>query len=147
MRYVLFATMKGAICDRSPILIKDVFEIEIEGAPEGAVAIFRNGDTSYYEKIIDGRCSVPASAMIGTVTVGVKLITDTVIGWECEGLQGTLLEDGQVLVAPNDNDLPEEFVGLMIENQQIREELKSLKNMIHAVQARIDEMMEGWALV
>lgn len=146
MKYVLFDTMKGAVCDRSPVVAKDVFEVEINNAPAGAVAVFQNGDASYYEKIVNGSCSVPAPALVGLVSVSVKLITNTVKEWTCEGLQGTLLENGQVLITPNDNDLPREFVNLMQENQAIRDELASIKKIILAFQTRINEMMEGWAI-
>ena len=146
MRYALFDNMSAAIVERSPVVVKDCLVLQFTGAQDGAVAVFQNGNVTYYEEITDGACMLRASACVGVVSVGVKVIAEKVTEWACEGLRGTLLESGEILVTPDDNNLPQEFVRLRQENQEMRKNISSLEEKNSALMQRLDDMMAGWAI-
>ena len=64
--------------------------------------------------------------------------------WLCEEINIKLLEDGKVLISPNDMNLPQKVVDLQLENQEIKEKYRKLKACYEELNGKLDKIMEGY---
>ena len=148
MKFAIFDNYTGVAIDRSPILIQDgVLPLEIEGADDGMSAVLKSEKgVTYYREIKDGKCEFPLSRLDGVLSVYVKEFSTHIKTWCCERIVLRKTANG-VLVAPNDSDLPSEVVRIKQENQTLRDEVKLLKEQIEKINERIDDMVDGSAIL
>ena len=148
MKFAIFDNFTGVAIDRAPILIQDgVLPIELEGADEGASVVLKSEKgVTYYREIKGGKCEFPLTRLNGVLSVCVKVFSTHIKTWCCESIVLRRTDNG-VLVAPNDSDLPNEVVRIKRENQSLRDEVKLLKEQIQKINERIDDMVDGSAIL
>lgn len=147
--YRLLNDGQGVILTRQPILIDSDLEVMFVGAPAGAIALFKADGTSCYRELKDGgSCFVPRRILNGTAEVSVTCYNDTVSPrrWSCESLIATVLANGAVVLAPDDNNLPLEVVNLKIANHKLREDFAELEERFNKLSNTFTSMMEGYDL-
>ena len=146
MKYKLFDNKTGVILSRCPELIELDFEVSFVEAPIGATAIFENcsGD-SIYREIINESCVVPADILKGTIKVTIVLFDDTSKPqkWLCEELVAKTLKDGSTLVMPNDMNMPQKFVELMLKNQELKDYVTELEVRLKTLEDKFEDVFEG----
>ena len=150
MTYKIFNNGRGVITSREPELVSGDLEFLFNGAPEGATAIIiaQNG-TSYYRELKERRCSVPSKYFEGSVEVGVavmngKIPTDR---WSCEGLRAIKQPGGQVLILPDDGDIPGIMAMMRVEMDELRQENKKLKEAQAALRRDFETIKQGYNLI
>ena len=57
------------------------------------------------------------------------------------------IPSGEVIICPNDSNLPLEFVKLKIENEELRADNKKLHERLDELDARLTKIMEGYDIV
>ena len=149
MIYKLLDTNTGVILTRQQHVVKGEAKIEVKGAPDGANIIFITENREFVRKLECGFCVAPVAKMNGTVSVCVKALNERgrVRTWNCEGIVVTQLGEGNVLLVPDDMDMPAKFVQLLAENQEMRENMHKLENTIKELSQKVDGMLEGWDIV
>lgn len=149
LKYRLLDNSVGVIITRQPIIIKDKLSVSFLDAPPNATAIFENEHgATFYRELIDKNCSIDLSKIIGRVRVTVAILNDlkTCLRWACEDFVLSNLENGEVLVCPNDMDLPQKVTTLMIENAEIRRANMLLNEKLRELDAKFARIMEGYDL-
>lgn len=152
MKYRLLDNNTGVILTRSaeiatpPVCVGDGCFISFEGAPDGAVAVFTWKGYTFYRDLASGKCAFPQAIDGGDVDVTVALIaTDgNTRRWECEGLIARRTADGNIIIAPNDANLPGEIARLRIENDQLRDEQARLNERLLELDKKLTRIMEGY---
>lgn len=152
MKYRLLDNNTGVILTRSaeitppPVCVGDGCFISFEGAPDGAVAVFTWKGYTFYRDLASGKCAFPQAIDGGDVEVTVALIaTDgNTRRWECEGLIARRTADGNIIIAPNDANLPGEIARLRIENEQLRDEQARLNERLLELDKKLTRIMEGY---
>lgn len=149
MEYKLLDNGVGVIITRQPTVIKDRLSVSFIDAPSDATAIFENAcGITYYCELTEGNCEIDLSNLIGRIRVTVAILNDlkTCLRWACEDLILSNLENGDVLVCPNDMDLPQKVTTLMIENAEIRRANMLLNEKLRELDAKFARIMEGYDL-
>lgn len=152
MKYRLLDNDTGVILTRSaeiatpPVCVGDGCFIVFEGAPDGSVAVFTWKGYTFYRDLASGKCAFPQAIDGGDVDVTVALIaTDgNTRRWECEGLIVRRTADGNIIIAPNDANLPGEIARLRIENDQLRDEQARLNERLLELDKKLTRIMEGY---
>lgn len=144
MEYRLLDNGTGIILTRKPEIVSGVLYILFVDAPDGATAIITTNGSTLYRRLEGGMCSIPAAS--GVVTVGIAELDGSAKPrrWICEEMNAVTLQNGQVLYAPNDENLSETVAQLRMENQKIRDDLSSLDKRLQAFQEKFQKMMEGY---
>jgi hypothetical protein len=124
-------------------------EVIFDGAPEGAVAVFRTSDgRSFFRRAEGGVCRLkPSELKNGEVSVQLTIpdqsARPTRIG--CEGLLAEAVSGTDtVLIIPNDDNLPARVAALLVENSDIRGKMAELERNLSAINTRIDTLLEGY---
>lgn len=149
MEYKLLDIGVGVILTRQPEILSGEISVSFVNAPEGATAIFEEkaGDSFYRELSSDGTCSLPPS-ISGEVRVSVAVFSGVARPkrWICEEFKVCKEQNGCILVAPNDMNLPQTVVELRLENEAIREELKNTNEKYNKLYEALEKIMEGYDL-
>lgn len=148
--YKLLDNGRGVILTRNPQAVKDKLFLRFEGAPQGALAVFQfdNGRESYQE-LKEGECSLKISTSKGEVKVSVITLDNntTPKRWVCEQLKYHTAPCGDIFVCPNDMNLPQAVTELKLENEELRAENIKLHQRLDELDARLQNIMEGYDLV
>lgn len=150
LTYRLLDNSTAVLLTRQPSITKEALKISILNAPDNSTAIIEcPGNAAYYLNINDGCCSVPVSSLNGIVKVVVAILDDSVPlkKWICDELKVDRLEDGSVLVCPNDLNLPQTIADLRLDNQALHEENEANKSKISALELRINKMIEAYNFI
>lgn len=149
IKYRLFDNGKGVILTRQAFVHRGDLPLEFENASDEATVIAEAKDgTSYYRQLSGGKCYIPLDNIEGDVKITVALMGKTpVTRWSCEEIKIQRLEDGQVLVAPNDMNLPDKVIELYIENDTLRKDITGLTNKIAAIEQRLSDLLEGYDII
>ena len=148
MIYKIFDNDTGVILSRNPVTVYDDLSVSFSGAPENATAIFDTENASLYRPLTDGACTVPADVLIGAIRVTVVVFDGSACSrrWPCEELFAEKLRDGGTLVFPNDMNLPQRFVELKKENDDIRQSQKRIEERLAELEDRIERLLDGYDL-
>lgn len=145
MNYICLKNRKGVILPRR----FDVFDTEIcfrfQNAPAGAVAVFDNGERTYYRDLNDdGTCGIPP--VEGVLNVSVAVLDGTLAGerWACEKVRCEKLSSGEIFVAPDDTELPGKVAEMCLENDALRARLENAETAISRLQEQLERLMEGY---
>lgn len=152
MKYRLLDNNTGVILTRSaeiatpPVCVGDGCFIVFEGAPDGSVAVFTWKGYTFYRDLVGGKCAFPKAIDGGDVDVTVALISadGKTRRWECEGMIARRTADGNIIIAPNDANLPGEIARLRIENEQLRDEQARLNERLLELDKKLTRIMEGY---
>lgn len=150
MKIVLLDNYSAVIIDRSAHVVGEEVVFEFEGVeiPSGSSLVAMCGDgISHYREIVNGRCTLPTEHLHGVVPIYIKVFGKTVLTWKCEALKCQRTQRGEVMISPNDSDIPAEFVKMKLENQEIRTRVKELEDYIRSLEKKFDDMMRGWKVV
>ena len=147
--YKLLNDGQGVILTRQPRVLDGDMELSFVGAPDGAVALFVRGSDRCFRTIESGACTLPRAMLGGILEVSVTCYDGTVEpkSWKCEGIVVTVLKSGELLISPDDNNLPLEVVNLKIANHELREDYAELEKKFNKLNERFASMMEGYDLV
>ena len=149
--YKLLGNNKGVILTRNPQVTERNVNISFKNAPSNALAVLEfDSGREVYKPLLEGECSValpPQSE--GSMKVAVIINNGTVNPrkWICEQMQFCRTPKGEVIVSPNDFNLPQEFVDLKLENESLREDNKKLHKRLDELDTRLNNIMEGYDLV
>ena len=143
LRYKLLGCGEGVILSRQPDVVSDELVVLFEGAPDGATAIFENeGGRAYYRELSNGSCKVPISNMPGVTTVSVTTFEGDGTRFLCESIVARLLRGGEMLVAPDDMNLPNVVAELRIQNQILSESVEKLSDLPEKVERLLSRIRE-----
>lgn len=148
--YKLLSNGRAVILNRSAVVAKGKVEFEFQNAPLGANAVFSslNSKEKYYRPLENGACNVPAEYFEGTVDITLAIFNQSPIKrWRCESLKCTKMSGGEVLIVADDANLPEEFVKLRVEVDELREKNGSLERKIEALHKSFQEIMQGYNII
>lgn len=146
MEYKVFDNGTAVVLTRHPEIAYDKLNIDFSDAPSGATAIFECGGDSFY-RLLDGvTCSVPVGKLDGVVKVTVAILDGSASPrkWSCEELLAEKLESGGTLISPNDMNLPQRFVELKMENQNIRQHNERIELRLKSLEDRLEKLLEGY---
>ncbi len=149
MEYKILDNGTAVLLTRQPEPIKDELCVTFTGVPTGATAIFEVGDTAIYRLLEEDSCVVPVYKLVGEVKVTVVILDGSARPqkWICEELKGHRLESGEILVAPNDMNLPQRYVELKLENQILRDNDKELHARLDELREKLEKLYEGYDIV
>lgn len=144
MKYVLLKNEKGVITSRQPEVVKEEMRFEFQDAPAEAVAVFDGGERTYYRELSDGICSIPPAE--GSFHVTVAVMSGSLSGrrWSCESIRCTKLSSGEILIAPDDADLPAKMTEIFLECDSLRERLSAGESEIARLREQMERLMEGY---
>ena len=148
--YKLLDNDTGIILTRTPETLKDKLIVRFEGAKKNEVAAFAFADgTELYRELKDGECSIPLSKNEGEMKVAVTILDGTAKPrtWSCEQIKFKKLACGEILVSPNDMNLPQTVAELKLENEELRISFAALEKKFKALEERFNNMMEGYDLM
>ena len=145
IEYKLLNNNVGILLSRNPEITNSTLDVMFTGVPAPATAIFGNGETSYYRKLEEEKCSIPVKNLSGVVRIVVKVTGETKSSkWTCDELIVTPLQNGSVMIAPNDLNLQKELIELRLENDCIRKANQELFEKLSELERRLDEIMEAY---
>lgn len=147
LQYKLLDNENGIILSRQPIVVSKEMTVSFSDAHLATTAIFETEKhETYYRELSSGVCSLDVSGITGTLKVTAVQIDDRArpLRWFCEELKLTRLDSGEILVAPNDTNIVQTVANLRLENQDIRDKLKSLSNKYDDLEDRLERIMEGY---
>ncbi len=148
MIFALLDTGKGIITDRAYSLMpsKSAISFSFQGAPEGAAAIFKQGETTFYRDLKKGECHLNASLLSeGPVDICV-VVLGTSTKWHCERVDIQRQEE-LLLIAPDFSFLLQLLPTLLLENQEIRKTCRETKEQYKLLEDKLVRIMEGYDLV
>lgn len=148
MTYKLLSTGKGVIITRQPTVVKDNATFLFNDVPEGATAVFSATGATYYRHLVAGRCNIPIKNLQGNISVSIT-VTDKssrIKRFICEGLKATKVGD-DMLIAPDDSNLAEEFAKSKIEADELRKDFDKLRGEFENLKKQFNDMMQGYGLV
>ena len=148
MKYKILDNGTAVVLTRQPELVYNDLYVYFSGAPSGATAIFESGDNSMYRLLHDEACFVPVDKLNSVVKVTVALLDGSARPrkWACEELLADKQQSGGTLVSPNDMNLPQRFVGLILENEGIRHTQERLEGRVKELEDRLEKLLEGYDL-
>lgn len=149
IKYRIFDSGRGFIVTRRPVVQSESVRLRFEGLPDGTTVMIERGDgMTIYKKPV-GYCVDVALKGEETYKVTASLFDTSARPerWACEGIRTENLQDGTVLVMPDDNDLPDEVIRLREDNEDLRRELNELKNKTDEMKDMIERIMEGHDIV
>lgn len=149
MEYKLLNDGQGVILTRQVCAVNGDLSVKFNGAPYGAVALLSSEEGKCLRTLYRGECLVPQRIISGTVEVSVVAYDGTVNpkSWKCESLSATRLENGELLIAPEDGNLSLEVANLKLSNHSLREDLSALEKKFDKLSEKFTSMMEGYDLI
>lgn len=148
--YKLLDNGTGVLLTRTVGLIassEEALEVFIEQPPAGATVIFDlGGGKQCFRKPEAGKCFLPVALLYGEIRVTVAVFdgSATPPKWICDALKVVRHPKGGVIVAPNDQNLPQEILRLRLENEAMRAENKRLSERMDEFDAWRERLMEGY---
>ena len=149
MQYKLLNNNKGILLTREPEVIADKLSLAFLGAPENATAIFeKENGGSMYKPLENGSCALPADFLSGKIAVTVVVLNGELNPpkWSCEGIKA-VKEDDVLIVYPNDLDAQHRIVGLELAQNDLREEIKTLKEKFTELNDKFNKLVEGYDFI
>ena len=151
MIYKILDKSKGIILSRTAESCRDKVIIEFEDIPNGATAIFEHqqANIKYFCEIVSGKCELPLRRFIdGRITLTVAVLDGSADPqrWQCEGLVLQTLSDGNVLIYPDDGDLPLDVALLKSELCDLRRNFAELAQKFNVLSDKLEKIMEGYDL-
>ena len=146
--YKVFTNGTAVILTRQPTLITPDEEVYIhfDGASANT-AIMEIGGKTMYRPLRNSLCAISAARLTGEIKVTLADFNETEPKtWACEELLATEYDNG-ILIAPNDMNMPERFVELKRENEEIRMMINDLYKQLKDMNKRIEKMLEGYDLI
>lgn len=146
MEIKLLNNKKGFILTRQPEVVEDKLYITFTNAPKNATAIFENANDSLYRLLQDNCCEIPENFLIGEIKITVAILNGEINSpkWECEGIKASKTKDGNILIAPNDMNLPEKMVEIQLEMQEIQNNLSILSKNYSELETKLTKLLEGY---
>lgn len=149
LKYKLLTNGSGVLVSRQPGTVKKTIEFSFSDLGKVTTAIFetvKNSETStYYRELSDGKCSLDISDISGTVkVVAAHLGGARTTRYICEELQLTKLSSGEILVAPNDMNLPGTVTQIRIELDEIRKGVSDILKKYEELEDSLEKIMEGY---
>lgn len=148
--YKLLDNDTGVILTRNPKIIAEKISLRFEGAKKNAVAVFQFQEgIEIYKELKDGECSVKLHNTEGEIKVAITTLDDKARPrtWKCEQLKYKKCACGDILVFPNDMNLPQTVTELKLENEELRIKNAELEEKFLKLENKINEMMEGYNLI
>lgn len=151
MEYKLLDDNTGIILTRNPEKVSKNLFITFTGAPADATVIFENreGD-SLYRKLEDNMCAVPTRFLCPILEDVIKVTVCVLDGvskdrWKCEEIKtGLLTSTNEVLIQPNDMNIPQQMIELKLEIQEMRENAKKQQEEISELNNKLNRLLEGY---
>lgn len=143
----LLDNKSGVILTRQPELVREEAVFKFIGAPEGATAIFESNGENLYRPLNEGSCVVYVGKLKGEVRISVSVLegqADACL-WSCEGLKVEPVKHSK-LIMPNDMNLPERYIELKLENEEIRISQVRLEQRMAELEEKLENIMEGYDL-
>ncbi|MCD8309494.1 MAG: hypothetical protein LUD19_06540 [Clostridia bacterium] len=136
----------GVIISRQPETVTGELSITFTNAPDNATAVFKTSSGTLYRPLQDNACTIPFRTLTGEIEVTVTVLNGKAKPpvYKCEGLKAQTLKSGEVLVLPNDMDLPSKVTDILIDMQDIRAELKDLSDKYSELGEKLDGILEGY---
>lgn len=147
MRIRLLDNGTGVILSRQPFITHEDEIIELENAPLNSVVIYEKNGLQFYREIKNGRAVLPFSILDGIIKISVSIIISAANKWICEEIRADHLDNGGVLVAPNDLNLPQVVVDLKLENEALRKENVEIRARINALDNKLNGILEGYNII
>ena len=148
--YKLLDNDTGVILTRNPKTVTEKISVRFEGAKKNAVAAFTFADgTELYRELKDGECSIRLPNNEGEMKVAVTVLDGTAKPrtWVCEQIKYKKCACGEMLVSPNDMNLPQTVTELKLENEELRLSFAELEKKFKSLEERFNNMMEGYDLM
>lgn len=139
MRIRLLNNGTGVILTRQAKIVEDDITFTFESAHEGSTAIFESKGNSYYRELNDGKCVLPFRALDGEISVTVFIKGNSKAIWRCECFKAECLPDGNVILMPNDGDIPGEMARIRVENHDLREKNVELESRCERVVGALEK--------
>lgn len=151
MEYKLLDDNTGIILTRNPEKVSKNLFITFTGAPADATVIFENreGD-SLYRKLEDNMCAVPTRFLCPILEDAIKVTVCILDGvskdrWKCEEIKtGLLVSTNEVLVQPNDMNIPQQMIDLKLELQEMKTKQKEQQEEISELNNKLNRLLEGY---
>ena len=146
MEIKLLNNKKGFILTRQPEVVDDCLYITFTGAPENATAIFENEEDSLYRLLRENCCEVPKNFLVGEIKITIAILDGDIKSskWECEGIKASKTKDGNILIAPNDMNIPEKIVDVQLEMQEIKDNIHTLMKNYSELETKLTKLLEGY---
>ena len=146
MEIKLLDNKKGFILTRQPEVVDNSLYITFTGAPENATAIFENGKDSLYKLLRENCCEVPKNFLVGEIKITIAILDGDIKSskWECEGIKTSKISDGNILIAPNDMNIPEKIVDVQLEMQEIKDNIHTLMKNYSELETKLTKLLEGY---
>lgn len=147
-KYKILDNGTSVLITRQPKLVYDELFIDFSDAPSGCTAIFESGGDYLYRLLEGNVCSIPVDKLEGAVKVTVVLFDGSASPrkWTCEELFAEKQENGGILISPNDMNLPQRFVELKLENEDIRQTNKLIEKRLEELENKLERVLEGYDL-
>ena len=144
MKIKLLDNGTGVIITRQPFITHEDEVIEFNGYPENAVVIYDKGNAQFYRDIKEGKAELPFKILNGVIKITVAVINTPGVKWTCEELIADELENGGVLIAPNDMNLPQTVVELKLENEALRKDNEEIRRILKEFEDKLQGILEGY---
>ena len=137
---------KGFILTREPETVSGELIISFTGAPEGATAIFDNGEgNSLYRLLKDETCAIPTSFLKGRVKVTVAVLNgkEGAPKFVCESIYTKEVPHG-VLVCADGLDVSRELIDAYGEIQAVGKVVCDLKTRLDDLNEKVVRLLDGY---
>ena len=148
IKYKLLASGRGVLRERTQGIAANAVCFIFEGAEDGASAVFVTGKGTFCREIRGETCMISASALLGTVEVGVVTNASSAAPkrWVCESLRAIAYPQG-VFICPDGADLAANVAAVMIENEEIKKENERITKKLAELEERFERFFEGYDIV
>ena len=149
MVYKLLDNNTAILITRHPKLVHKELNFEFLCAPEDATAVIDISGNLIYRNLKKGKITIPSSKLRGNIKMTIAILNGTVTpkSWTCDVLKVDLLQDGSVLVYPDDLNLQQIIVDLRLENEDIRRENTEINKKLSSLEKRLDNLMDGYNII
>lgn len=139
----------GVILTRQAEIANNEVVVRFFGGSDDATAIFVSEEgKSFYRKLSNGTCEIPSEKLNGSIKVTVAVLNGNtpLRKWHCEGLKTIKLRDGGTLILPDDMNMPQKFVELRLECQNLQQSNERLEARVKELEERLEKLLEGYDL-
>lgn len=144
IKYKLLGEGEWVILTRHPQLVNEKLCVCFDGVPQNSTAVFTSNGTSYYRKLEGNVCELPAKKLDGVVSVTIAVFDGKIVAkrWQCEELLIKKQKNGDLFVLPNDMNIPEKFVDLLVEFDEMKARIVGFENDVKDLNKRLLETEE-----
>lgn len=149
LEYKILGNGTAVVLTRQPEIVHGEINVIFSGAPSDATAIFECDGIAIYRPLKDNACEIPGNKLTGAVKVTVAILDGSASPdkWVCEELLAEKQKNGGVLISPNDMNLPQRFIELKLENEDIRQTNARIAARLEKLEDRLTTLLEGYDLI